>query len=414
MLRLSTRRACLAGALLTVVAVAPGCDDLLDVTMPGQLTEENLDNPQLAATLARGAESDFECAFGGYLITTGLWTSDFFFTDQQLVPQQINQRSPAVAEFPEGACGGNSIWRPLNVSRVQGETTVERIMNWPAEEVANRDYLLAKSYAYAGYSYILMGEAMCEVTFDGGPLETREDAWERAIDRLTSALQHATASSVPDAASIANMARVGIARAYLNLGDDQKVIEFASAVPTNFVRNVTASEVNARRYNRIYNVNGVARTYSVAASYVNLTVGGVPDPRVRVRDGGGATGFDRLTPIWYNLKYTSRATPMPFATGREAQLMIAEVRGGQEAVNIINALRATHSLPPFSSNDPAAIQAQVNEERRRELWLQGTRLGDMLRQGIAFPTGNLPRGSVYGPLTCMPLPEAETLVNENL
>jgi hypothetical protein len=164
----------------------------------------------------------------------------------------------------------------------------------------------------------------------------------------------------------------------------------------------------------VYVVNGAGRTYSVSSSYLNLTVGGVADPRVRVRDGGGATGFDRLTPIWYQLKYGSRAAPMPFATGREARLMIAEARGGQDAVAIINSLRATHNLPAFSSTDPAAIRAQVIEERRRELWMQGTRLGDMLRLNLPFPSGSLPRGSVYGTLTCMPMPDQERLGNENL
>jgi hypothetical protein len=408
------RKAAHGATVLGLAVALAGCDSLLDVTLPGQLLEENLDNPVLAETLARSVEGDFECAFGSYLSMTGLWTTDFWFTDQQLVPQQINQRSPAVQEFPEGGCGGNSIWLPLNVARVQGEKTIERILGWAEADVKDRSYLLAKSFAYSGYSTLLMGEAMCEVAFDSGPLQTRQDAWRKSIASLTSALQHATQSNHPDAASIANMARVGLARAHLNLGEGAKVLEFARAVPATFVRTVSASEADTRRYNRLYTLNGVGRTYTVATSYLNLTVNGVPDPRVRVRDGGGPVGFDRITPIWYQLKYTARSSPMPFATGREAQLMIAEVQGGQEAVGIINALRATHSRPTFASTDAAAIRAQVIEERRRELWLQGTRLGDMLRLGIPFSSGTLPRGSFYGPLTCVPLPEAELLANPNL
>ena len=97
-------------------------------------------------------------------------------------------------------------------------------------------------------------------------------------------------------------------------------------------------------------------------------------------------------PARWQQKYLSRSAPIPFATWREAQLMIAEVEGGQTAVNIINELRAKVSeldwvsddhpslpLPEFSSTDPGEIEATVQEERRRELWMQGSRAGDKLR-----------------------------------
>lgn len=399
--------------MCSIVAFA-ACDRLMDVELPGQLLEENLDDPRLAGTLARGAESDFECAFGAYLFTTSLWTSDFFYTDQQLENQHYNQRNVSVKTYPEGTCTSNSIWLPLNISRVQGESVVKRVMDWPEKAVENRDYVLAKSYAYAGYSYLLLGEAMCEVAFDKGPAEPREAAWELAVDRLTQALQYATSSSHSDASSLANMARVGLARAYLNLGQAAQVVQYASSVPMDFVRYVSASSTTGRRYNRIYSSNGANYQFSLASTYWNLTVDGVPDPRVPAEDGGGAIGFDGLTPIWYQMKYPGRDTPMPFATGREAQLMIAEVSGGQEAVNIINTLRSTWNLPEFSSTDAQEIRDQVIEERRRELWLQGTRLGDMLRLNIPFPTGKLPRLTNYGDLECIPLPDEEVLNNPNL
>lgn len=91
--------------------------------------------------------------------------------------------------------------------------------------------------------------------------------------------------------------------------------------------------------------------------------------------------------------------------------MIAEVEGGQRAVDIINTLRATHNLPKFASSDPAEIRRTVLEERRRELWLQGTRLGDMLRTNQPFLTGVDPRGGPYGDGTCLPFPVNEEIGN---
>ncbi len=53
------------------------------------------------------------------------------------------------------------------------------------------------------------------------------------------------------------------------------------------------------------------------------------------------------------------------------------------------------------------------EERRRELYLQGTKIGDLLRVDIPgvstddFETGTNQRGNQYGTNTCYPLPDQE-------
>ena len=52
--------------------------------------------------------------------------------------------------------------------------------------------------------------------------------------------------------------------------------------------------------------------------------------------------------------------------------MIAEIAGGQTAVDIINALRAPYPvLPQFSSSDESEIRSEVLRERRQELFLEG-------------------------------------------
>ena len=93
---------------------------------------------------------------------------------------------------------------------------------------------------------------------------------------------------------------------------------------------------------------------------------------------------------------------------------MAEAQGGQNAVQAINALRSNAGLPSFSSNDPTVIRDQVIEERRRELFLEGHRLNDVLRLGLPFDTGLDPKGRPYGDTTCLPLPESEILNNPNI
>jgi hypothetical protein len=261
-----------------------------------------------------------------------------------------------------------------------------------------------------------------------------------AEDRFTTAIDHATLVTAPPADvvradSIRYMALVGRARARLNMGDGPGVIADASLVPIGFIRYAEMDASVARRYNRVFTDNSLGQPGGAATtvhpSYANLTVNGVPDPRVALVDFGLGTGFDRRSHMYAQTKYTDRGTDIPFATGREAQLMIAEVSGGQAAVDIINTLRSTVAalpwvadshpgLDPFASADPVAIAEAVWEERRRDLFMHGAKLGDMLRidlPGVTtddFETGVNQRGDPYGPHTCYPLPDQERLANPNL
>jgi hypothetical protein len=163
--------------------------------------------------------------------------------------------------------------------------------------------------------------------------------------------------------------------------------------------------------------NNNSQSVSIGPSYRNLTFGGVADPRVRVTDTG-RTATDG-TRIWAQNKYAALGTAIPLATWREAQLIIAEVEGAQTAVGIINMFHTAAGLPAFSSTNPAAIQQQVIEERRRELFLEGHHLGDIIRYNLPLspaPGTAFAKGGTYGPqgsAVCLPIPNIERLNNPN-
>jgi len=152
---------------------------------------------------------------------------------------------------------------------------------------------------------------------------------------------------------------------------------------------------------------------SVAPTFRNLTVDGVDDPRVPVVDTG-APGGDGVTPQWNQLKYPNLSAPHALASWEEAQLIIAEIQGGQAAVAAINRLRDMHDLPHFASDSEAEIRAQLIEERRRQLWLEGHLLNDRQRFGLEWETGLNHKGQVYSDLTCFPLMDAERDRNPNI
>jgi len=408
----------LGGALALAVA---GCDSLLDVDLPGQVEAGELNNPALANTLVLGAVADFECAFTAFSVGTGLF-ADEWWTASGLRNYNIwGSRNEEVRNFGATGCeefGSHGVWRPLQTSRFTAEDAVARIQGFEAASVPNRGLLTATAYAYAGYAYLLLSEVFCDVAFSSSPRLSREEGWQRAEERFTQAIQGARTAGGAEASSIENMALVGRARTRLNLGNTAGVEADASLVPEDYVRYATYATTTQRRRNKVAQRNNITRDISVHPRFRELEVDGVPDPRVPVTVGG--VGNDNVTPYAAQGKFANEATDKPFATGREALLMLAEVRGGQAAVDIINRLRDTWDLPHFSSQSEAEIKRQVVEERRRELWMQGTRMGDVLRysddelSGLVWETGNNQKGEPYSNLTCLPIMDAEINANPNI
>ncbi|MGZ8492586.1 MAG: RagB/SusD family nutrient uptake outer membrane protein, partial [Gemmatirosa sp.] len=157
---------------------------------------------------------------------------------------------------------------------------------------------------------------------------------------------------------------------------------------------------------------------SVAPAYRALTAGGRPDPRVRATDVGRLAA-DQVTQLWNQQKYAALTTPIPIATGVEAQLILAEARGGQEAVAIVNQLRARTgvALPALTAAEASAIATTLLDERARELWLQGTRWYDLRRAQLPLQPASgtaYPKAGSYGTQRCWPLPDVERAANPNI
>jgi hypothetical protein len=248
------------------------------------------------------------------------------------------------------------------------------------------------------------------MAIDAGPAMTPAQVLTSAESIFTNAIAAAQTANLP---SILNLALVGRARARLDLGKTQAAAADAALVPQGFVFNSTHSSADPTRYNKIYGDNYLNGFISISWQFIGLTFGGVPDPRVKF-DTSANKAMDQSVLILQN-KYTAYSSPIPMATWQEAQLIIAEAQGGQTAVAIINTLHSMAGLPPFTSSDPTAITKQVQQERSRELFLDGHRLYDMIRWKLPFATGVDPYdGVTYGTSTCMPLPQSEINGNPNL
>jgi hypothetical protein len=312
----------------------------------------------------------------------------------------------------------NGIYTPVSIARWGADDILKKLEAYTDAEVANRTALIAQAAAYAGYSLNLLAEGFCTAAIDGGAELTPVQLFTIAEERFTRAIAAAKAAGA-GSNGILNMAYVGRARARLGMKHNAEAVADAQLVPSGFTLLSPASSATPRSENRINRALVLEANFSVEDAYRNLTFGGVADPRVPTKDEGRMS-VDGTTPFWSTSKYPSLNSPIRLASWVEAQLIIAEVEGGQTAVNVINALHDAAGLPHFASTDPAEIASQVAEERRREFFLEGQHLGDLRRLGAPFspatgtPYFNTVKGGVYGPATCFPLPDIERNANPTL
>jgi hypothetical protein len=198
----------------------------------------------------------------------------------------------------------------------------------------------------------------------------------------------------------------------------------AQLVPRGFVFNAASDAVNSRRYNRVFNAISSGGSVTLEPASRRLTTeNGEVDPRAATVQLTTRPS-DGVSQIWIPTKFNAasqdagRAIPHPIARYEEAQLILAEAQGGAQAVTIINALRATVNLRPYTGpTDAAAITALIASERQRALFVEGFRAFDIERFNLTLtpaPGSQYRFGGVYGNTVCMPLPDVERFANPNI
>ena len=417
---------------LSILALLAGvaCREVttLEQSNPGSLSASSVYTPVNAQLLVNGAIGDFECAFSRYVTGSGLFIDELSDAISNTTNFNYDRRTIVSNEsYGTGACGNNQqppIYTTLSTARGSTDTALAKLRGWTDAEMpagVNRTKLIGQVAAYAGYSLVLLGEGMCSAAINVGPELTPAQLFAEAKIRFDSAIVSATAAS--DATTI-NLATLGRARTLLDLGDAANAEKDAVKIPANFVVNMSTDATNSRRQNFVFVSVNTNSWSTVDASFRGLTINGAPDPRVAVTNSGRA-GTAAGTQVWTVDKYNSFTAAMPVARYAEAQLIVAEARlaagdltGAAAAINAVRATRA--GLPTYSATGQTAadVKAQIIEERRRELYLEGHRLGDIRRLSIpltpAAGTPYGPGGGTYGSQTCFPLPDVEKINNPNI
>jgi len=431
------------GALvLGVVAGTASCNELLDQSAPSRVLEETLQGPAAAKLIVDGARAAFGCVFQAYVTGMGLLVDELEDTQLAAAGWDWDRRTmlPVGGNFATATCDGAQqfgVYTPLQTARYTADLALANLKGFSDAEVVDRVKLIGTAALFSGYSHILLGEGFCSAAVDGGPELTPAAVFALAEAKFTEAI---TAATTANDAAVLNAARVGRARARLNQAKlpGQAVVSAkltearadAAAVPAGFVFNIPYNPASTFSRNMFVVRNRESRLYGVAPRYWAMTFNGVTDTRVRVTQG--SRGQDNLTNnVYFADKYSAQNSPIALAKYAEARLIMAEADyhlvGPSAAVPYINALHAAVNLPDFNSSDPAAILAQLIEERSRELFLESHRAYDVKRFNLPLDpapgTGFMPpnpngvtrnKGGTYGDVRCLPLPDVERDNNPNL
>jgi starch-binding outer membrane protein, SusD/RagB family len=420
--------AALAGVVCLTLAA---CSDITSLKQeaPSRINSGDLETPENAPLLVASAVGDFECALGDYIVAQGAVGDELANANLANRIWDFDRRTilPTNTVYSSESCEGvggqadPTVYTTLSTARYDADNALRLLDGWTDEQVPGRIGLIATAAAYAGYSLVLLGEGMCSAALDVGPELTPAQILAEAEARFTRAIEAATAAA--DDQTL-NLALVGRARARLDLGDKAGAAADAALVPAGFVVEATYSAAKTQRENLVFTALYRDLLYTVDLPFRDVTFGGDPDPRVSVADAG-STGADATVEIFQPLKYPSIDSPIPVAKWEEAQLILAEadVAAGDAggAVSIINTLHANAGIPAYGGGTPEAVMSQVIDERRRELFLEGQRLGDIIRYGLPlfpapgtpFPVGGTATG-VYGTQVCFPLPAVERNNNPNI
>lgn len=434
-------------AALAVLGPVAGCDtldELLIANNPERISEDALNDALLVDVLTNSVIGEFSAMYDDPFIWRGS-----MFTDEQITG--INWESTArlsqrLVRFDEG--DPDNMFSQISAARVMADSAAGRFRT--LIDNSGADERMAIALIYAGYSHIILGDAMCEAVFNvGETIASQAQIYERGLPRFEEGMQVAGAAGRQD---LVNLARVGLARAHLNLGNHSQVMQYAGDVPADFVHWVEYEQTSDGGTDLVLwgRINGGNHSLGVHPNFLNGQFGdqdiiaGQTDPRVQ-HTSSWSLGHNRLTRLYkpyqslpfsgYNGEaiadggeppFYQRGTDIKMASGLEAMHHYYEAAGpggmgpAGSTLDFVNARRAAGKQEPvdFSGAD---LMAELRDQRGRDMYMGGFRLGDLRRwksqgAGDFFPSGIHPTtewGS-YGDATCFPLPLEEYEGNPNL
>ena len=436
-----TRTLATAGAL-AAAAMLGGCDRLLDVTNPSAINEGSLGgDDKTIEFMMNGVQGAFRAEYGWLAAHSAVFTDEAI----QGHPWSPWNAYDARTITPDSPAYDGLSYQLLQGARGTADALIPR-METALGARAESSLQLARALAYAGYSYVVLGDFLCEAPIDLSAPVPQDGIYEMAVGRFTRAIDIATAAGVAAAAAddeeavaaaddVASLARVGLARTQLNLGETAAAIAAAAAVPAGFeawVHYVSDAD-NWRVYNFMNWFAGYRYVGELDLALDPAVWGAVADPRIprdptlrRLGNGArdGLLAYQTQSYSEYapsNTQVFGEETDIRFASGLEARYIVAEA-GGMSAAELrafVNERRAVGAQGLFGGTD-AQLRDELLDQRLRDFFLDGHRMGDLRRYKKLYgldlwPSGQMPGlPQSYGTQECWPVAQSEIDANPNM
>lgn len=433
---MTTRMKWQSAAIFTLLSIVAACDSLLEVENPAAITEDNLQGDEQSVTfMARGIQGEVRREY--------VWMAAMgaAFTDEGISghPWQPWNGYDERRVPPDNGAHAGFTYGLLQRARGTADALLPRMRQALGTRATSHPQL-ASALAYAGYAYLLMADHLCSapVVALGRPV-TPDSMYAIAATHLDEAVRVAVAAG--DAA-IANLARVGLARANLNLGRHAAAIQAANAVPATFVSWLNYTPDASLGGWQMYNfLDWWAGDKAGELDLAYESTFAVSDRRIPRRTSletlsdGQRRGYRPLQTSSYSGwtadgagEMFDEATSVRIASGLEARYMIAEASlaggtGGMTTTAIvafINERRTVGGQTAYAGGTSTAeLRGELLEQRKRDLLLAGYRVGDLRRYKKLYNLDFWPKGVMpglarpYGTDECWPMDSNELNGNPN-
>ena len=447
----------LAGlGLVAAAALAGACNDFLQVDNPAAVDVARLADSTNAALLINGAIGEFQ----GMIATTALW-GGVLADESRSTHVNVSYGPIDRRDFSNLNDLVAPVYSALHRARFAGDTTAQRLIGYQGAAAAARDLRVARMLAFAGYAQMLLAETFGRSPLDGGATQQPAELWRGALAKLDSAATIARAARVgvtnrAPGDSVLGLALVAAARTAMNLNDRARAAAYAQQVvdslpnfeyrsyytegipaaagfPVNPYWNAMGAPEPARTGFNTNQSGGINFNASSLWLVVDSAFIGLNDPRVPMTPtrvttmGGTAAGTQFVAGKSRSFGgYVAPSTAAPagapmtpgasmrVASGLEARYILAETQGGDaRTLAFVNQQRAANGQPASTAVAAADVLADLRDQKRREFYLDGHRLGELRRYKAQYNIDQFPRGPQFGTVECWPIPLTELNSNPN-
>lgn len=405
---------------LFFVFTVTACDGLFEVSNPSFITDDEIDEG-LADAVGNTPEALFGEGLTRAILMSDLIGDGLMFLGSVTEYQRLDQG------YHDIRAGGRTFtvdetYNALGQAQWMADDSIERLQD--LSDNPSQDLRIARSHLFGGLSTVVLADNYEQVTFNGGPAVSEQDAYDVAQNHFNDALQIAqnAGDSELSAVAYAALARVWHAK-YAESGNETYL-----ATAAVYATDALDMDANVSLEVR-FDISGTQNIIPNFANRGQIDVGpsydyirrespftNERDPRVAIGEFGGVLAAGDS--LYFQEKFPDRSDNIPVIRFQEMNLINAEyqlVNGSvADALEYMNINRRLAGLGDYDTADGDEALEWLIYERATEFWLEGRRFQDMRRFDL-FPTARWAGGAVdEGTDRKIPIPITEQNTNPNL